>query len=97
MDGSFPAFHRKTRFLIRRRESEVTADLLPAGAAQLFRMQADSLLLPPAPSFFAKLLARFFLFCGNAKGKSEHEKFWKRIGGWGKERTFFKRSVPIKG
>ena len=45
----------------------------------------------PRPLFLSKLLSRFF-FLRNAKRKSEHKKFWKRMGGaGGKERTFFKR------
>ena len=44
------------------------------------------------PFFIFKTYVPLFLFCGNAKRKSEHKKFWKRIGGaGGKERTFFKR------
>ena len=40
---------------------------------------------------FQNHLSRFF-FLRNAKRKSEHKKFWKRMGGaGGKERTFFKR------
>ncbi|MBR4957498.1 MAG: hypothetical protein IKZ31_07025, partial [Lentisphaeria bacterium] len=44
------------------------------------------------PFFIFKTYVPLFLICGNAKRKSEHKKFWKRIGGaGGKERTFFKR------
>ena len=44
------------------------------------------------PFFIFKTYVPLFLFCGNAKRKSEHKKFWKRIGGaGGKEKTFFKR------
>ena len=44
------------------------------------------------PFFIFKTFVPLFPFCGYAKGKSEHKKFWKRIGGaGGKERTFFKR------
>ena len=32
------------------------------------------------PSSFSKLISRFFFFCGIAKRKSEHKKFWKRSG-----------------
>ena len=45
----------------------------------------------PCTPILSKLLSRFF-FLRNAKRKSEHKKFWKRMGGaGGKERTFFKR------
>ena len=51
----------------------------------------SSLPFPSALCIF-KTYAPLFLICGNAKRKSEHKKFWKRIGGaGGKERTFFKR------
>ena len=57
----------------------------------LLRIQTDPC-ISLQPFFIFKTCVPLFLFCGNAKRKSEHKKFWKRIGGaGGKERTFFKR------
>ena len=55
------------------------------------RMQT-ALCISLPPFFIFKTYAPLFLICGNAKRKSKHKKFWKKIGGaGGKERTFFKR------
>ena len=44
----------------------------------------------------SKLMSRFFFFCGNAKRKSEHKKFWKRKGGCrGKGKNLLQKVFPF--
>ena len=75
-------------------ESPIPGPISPIGPISLPASPSflrNALCIHHVPLFLSKLLSRFF-FLRNAKRKSEHKKFWKRMGGaGGKERTFFKR------
>ena len=70
---------------------------LARGGCPIFPNASRFLAFPSSTQFFRQTSGPLFPFCGNAKGKREHEKFWKRIGAGGDGKNLFQTLCSHQG